>query len=100
KNYCVITPYDGQRSVLQDALKAEGLRWDNVFNVDSFQGNEADYILLSVVRTEAPGFLKSKQRVNVMLTRCKKGMVIISNCAFMHKPNVRRTLLGELCNYW
>lgn len=38
KNYCVITPYDAQRSELEKALKAEGLKWDNVYNVDSFQG--------------------------------------------------------------
>lgn len=100
KNYCIITPYDGQRGLLQDELKREGLRWDNVFNVDSFQGNEADYILISIVRTEKPGFLTSEQRVNVMLTRCKEGMVIVSGRAFLHKPNVKKTLLGRLCNYW
>ncbi len=51
KNYCIITPYDGQRSHLQAELKGEGLRWDNVFNVDSFQGSPTtSYLSLSIYR--------------------------------------------------
>jgi len=38
KNFCIITPYDAQRSAIERALKVEGLPWDKVFNVDSFQG--------------------------------------------------------------
>lgn len=38
KEYCIITPYDAQRNAIAKALKAENLRNDNVFNVDSFQG--------------------------------------------------------------
>lgn len=34
-----ITPYNQQRSEMENALKREGLRWeDMVFTVDSFQG--------------------------------------------------------------
>jgi len=35
-----------------------------------------------------------------MLTRCKKGMVVVSSRAFLHKKNVQRTLLGKLCDHW
>jgi len=38
KDFCVITPYDAQRAALEKQLKAEGLPWERVFNVDSFQG--------------------------------------------------------------
>ncbi|KAF9066201.1 P-loop containing nucleoside triphosphate hydrolase protein [Rhodocollybia butyracea] len=37
-SFCIITPYDAQRAAIERALKAEGLPWENVFNVDSFQG--------------------------------------------------------------
>ena len=67
---------------------------------DDFLGNEADYILLSTVRTLKPGFLNSQNRVNVMLTRCKKGMVIVSKKDFLHMPATRDTLLGKMCEYW
>jgi hypothetical protein len=37
--YRIITPYDAQRSALENALKDEDLDWhDKCFNVDSFQG--------------------------------------------------------------
>ncbi|THU84369.1 P-loop containing nucleoside triphosphate hydrolase protein [Dendrothele bispora CBS 962.96] len=47
KNFCIITPYDGQRSAIESVLKAEGLPWDRVFNVDSFQGELDEYAYLS-----------------------------------------------------
>jgi len=72
KSYRIITPYDAQRSLLENSLKGAGIPWeDRVFNVDSFQGNENDHIIVSVVRTNKIGFLKDNRRVNVMLTRCK-----------------------------
>jgi superfamily I DNA and/or RNA helicase len=38
-SYRIITPYDAQRSALEQALKDEELDWENkCFNVDSFQG--------------------------------------------------------------
>jgi len=49
------------------------------------------------VRTEAAGFLKSIERVNVILTRCKRGMVIVTNRNFLKTSH---TLLGELAYHW
>ncbi|KDR78867.1 hypothetical protein GALMADRAFT_1274823 [Galerina marginata CBS 339.88] len=112
KSYRIITPYDPQRSRLEQGLKDEGLRWeDRCFNVDSFQGtrihcvspqfahllagNEDDYIVISLVRTHKLGFLNEMRRVNVMLTRCKKGMVICTNRRFIEGPGAK-SLVGKL----
>lgn len=39
KNYRIITPYDAQRSLIEEELKKAELEWgDRCFNVDSFQG--------------------------------------------------------------
>ncbi|KAL5478689.1 hypothetical protein ACEPAI_1966 [Sanghuangporus weigelae] len=100
KDYCIITPYDAQRNLLHKTMEAASLRYDNIYNVDSFQGNEADYVIVSVVRSMSPGFLKSRNRVNVMLTRCKLGMVIVTSRAFMQQGNVKGTLLGAMHQYW
>ena len=35
-----------------------------------------------------------------MLTRCKKGMIIITNEVFIRSASVQRTLLGKLCAHW
>ncbi|KDQ17083.1 hypothetical protein BOTBODRAFT_94678, partial [Botryobasidium botryosum FD-172 SS1] len=58
-HFCIITPYDAQRAAIESALKADNLPWeDKVFNVDSFQGNEAPIVLISVVRSTRAGFLR------------------------------------------
>lgn len=62
-------------------------------------GHEAQYVVISAVRTEAPGFLRSRNRTNVMLTRCKRGMVLVSKRDFLVGPG-RATLLGELAQRW
>ncbi|KZV80981.1 hypothetical protein EXIGLDRAFT_589876, partial [Exidia glandulosa HHB12029] len=60
KDYRIITPYDAQRAEVEMALKRSGLPWpEKVFNVDSFQGNEAPFIIVTVVRTEGIGFLRN-----------------------------------------
>ncbi|KAJ3539223.1 hypothetical protein NMY22_g4833 [Coprinellus aureogranulatus] len=99
-DFAVVTPYDGQRGLIERALQAEDLPWENaVFNIDSFQGNERDYIIISLVRTNRPGFLTSLNRLNVMLTRCKKGMVIVANRVFLSTTG-SATLVARFASYW
>lgn len=62
-------------------------------------GHEAPYIIVSGVRTNGPGFLKSLHRLNVMLTRCQQGMVIVSQRAFLHSGG-KKTLVGKLAEHW
>ncbi|KAF9243393.1 AAA domain-containing protein [Melanogaster broomeanus] len=95
-SFRIITPYDGQRNCIENALKNTDLQWENkVFNVDSFQGNEDDHIIVSVVRTANIGFLRNQQRTNVMLTRAKRSMVVCSSRAFL-LGKASRTLVGQL----
>ncbi|KAG6821288.1 hypothetical protein H0H93_000148 [Arthromyces matolae] len=96
KSFKIITPYDSQRSRLETALKDSKVPWeDTCFNVDSFQGNEADYIILSVVRSEKIGFLNDERRTNVMLTRCKRSLIIVTNRRFVEEV-ASSTLIGKL----
>ena len=57
--------------------------------VDSFQGGEADLVLVSLVRNNAHttprralGFLTENQRMNVLLSRAKWRMVLIGSLSF------------------
>ncbi|KAF2022871.1 hypothetical protein EK21DRAFT_82140 [Setomelanomma holmii] len=50
--------------------------------VDNFQGEEAKIIIVSLVRSNKrnnPGFLKTPNRINVLLSRAQHGMYIIGN---------------------
>ncbi|KAF7970074.1 hypothetical protein HWV62_25050 [Athelia sp. TMB] len=96
KSYRFITPYDAMRTAVESEMKERGLSWaDKCFNVDSFQGNEDDYIIISTVRSSDLGFLKSMRRTNVMLTRCKRGMFICSSRAYLEGDG-SESLVGEM----
>lgn len=50
--------------------------------VDNFQGEEADLVIVSSVRCNPKGrtgFLKSDNRVNVMFSRAKHGMIVLGS---------------------
>ena len=51
-------------------------------SIDNFQGEESDIIIISLVRSNEVGnigFLKEAQRVNVLMSRAKMGLVLIGN---------------------
>ncbi|KAG6900797.1 hypothetical protein C0993_000116 [Termitomyces sp. T159_Od127] len=83
KAYQIITPYDGQRNTIEGKMKqSKTLRWENkCFNVDSFQGNEEDYIIISIVRSRDLGFLDNRRRTNVMLTRWHGARTLVGELA-------------------
>ena len=55
-------------------------------------------MILSSVRTTQPGFLRSQPRMNVALTRCRKGMVVVTDRCFLQRTG--NMLLGELSYTW
>ncbi|KAF2793162.1 hypothetical protein K505DRAFT_350116 [Melanomma pulvis-pyrius CBS 109.77] len=63
-----------QKTTLLNALR--------VATVDNFQGEEAKVIVVSLVRSndeQKCGFLKTSNRINVLLSRARHGMYIIGN---------------------
>lgn len=82
KNIGIITPYIAQSNEIKKYLNPEQLLNIEVASVDSFQGKEKEYIIISTVRSNTRnniGFLVDERRLNVMLTRAKFGMIIVGN---------------------
>ena len=76
----VITPYRAQLKLIANKLK----EFENVSvrTVDGFQGQERDVIVFSAVRCNEHGFvgfLDDEKRMNVLLTRARRGMIVIGN---------------------
>lgn len=69
----VVCPYQAQTR----ELIARGV--NNVHTIDSFQGQEADAVVLSVVRNEEIGFWAEERRLNVALTRAKHVLRVVGS---------------------
>jgi len=106
----VITPYEGQRAYIcsvfqrQTAFSHKAYEEIEVASVDSFQGREKDFILLSCVRSnqnQGIGFLNDPRRLNVALTRAKYGLVICGNAKVLGKQFRSQPSLwvNLLCHY-
>ncbi|KAK6146412.1 hypothetical protein DH2020_020281 [Rehmannia glutinosa] len=125
----VITPYEGQRAYIVNymsrngALRQQLYKEIEVASVDSFQGREKDYIILSCVRSNEHqvgsqsclayssscstflillalfvlrvgiGFLNDPRRLNVALTRARYGIVILGNPKVLSKQPLWNGLL-------
>ena len=77
----VLSPYRAQVQYLRDRL---GYDQGVVKTVDSFQGGEAEVVLVSLVRHNASedsgkaiGFLSDPSRVNVMFSRARRLLVVV-----------------------
>ncbi|XP_031126983.1 regulator of nonsense transcripts 1 homolog [Ipomoea triloba] len=98
----VITPYEGQRAYIVNYMSRNGsLRQQlykeiEVASVDSFQGREKDFIILSCVRSnehQGIGFLNDPRRLNVALTRARYGIVILGNPKVLSRQPLWNSLL-------
>ncbi|TAQ88242.1 hypothetical protein B7494_g3417 [Chlorociboria aeruginascens] len=104
----VLTPYLGQLKLLRDQLANEndpilndldkydliraGLLTDTssktskpslrISTIDNYQGEESDIVLVSLTRsnkTNDIGFMAAPERLNVLLSRARNGLIIIGN---------------------
>ena len=77
----IITPYAGQVRAIRDSM-SERLDSVEVRTVDGYQGREKEVIIFSCVRSNSEGnvgFLSDSRRLNVALTRAKRGLIVIGD---------------------
>ena len=85
----IITPYSGQVRALSDIFdsnkeREQGGRFAGleINTVDGYQGREKDIIIFSAVRSNPDGvvgFLSDQRRLNVAITRAKRGLVVVGD---------------------
>ena len=85
----ILTYYNGQRKLILKSLKRhpkfQGLYF-KVVTVDSYQGEENDVVILSLVRSNRHntiGFLSSVNRLCVALSRAQRGFYIFGNAEML-----------------
>src|SRR5437868_9855212 len=82
----VIAMYQDQVTQLRRELRMVALPGLAVDTVDAFEGEEADVVILSLVRSneaERIGFLKKAQRLNVAISRAKQLLVVVGDIETM-----------------
>jgi hypothetical protein len=86
----VIAPYSSQVSALRRQIdgmttQLEGVQVETN-TIDAVQGREADLVIFSTVRSNSNlkvGFLDSDKRINVALSRAKKGLILVGDSVFL-----------------
>ena len=76
----LISPYSGQVTAAKEILSKQ----IRISTIDSFQGQEKENIILSLVRSNDDGdigFLKDYRRMNVAITRAKEQLFVIGDSA-------------------
>ena len=79
----ILTTYAGQRALIRDVLNHRCAR-NRLFGlprivttVDKYQGEQNDYVILSLVRTNRVGYLRDIRRLTVALSRARLGLYVL-----------------------
>ncbi|VDO76414.1 unnamed protein product [Heligmosomoides polygyrus] len=96
KDIAVISPYFAQVAAMRDMMGNTDV---SVNTVDSFQGQEREVVVFSMVRHNPEkiiGFLQNERRLNVAITRAKRQFVLIGSARMMKKDRHLRSLLSTI----
>ncbi|KAL7956568.1 P-loop containing nucleoside triphosphate hydrolase protein [Trichoderma compactum] len=78
----ILTTYAGQRALVKDVLahRCANSIFDlpkAVATVDKYQGEQNDYIILSLTRTSRVGYLRDVRRMTVAFSRARLGLYVL-----------------------
>lgn len=97
----ILTTYNGQKDLLLDILSQRcapgtplaGISPGAVSTVDQYQGQQNDYAILSLVRTNTVGHLRDIRRLVVAVSRARLGLyVFCRQSLFGDCHELRRTM--------
>jgi len=78
----ILSTYNGQKALIRDVIK-QRCTWNPLFGepnkvttVDRFQGQQNDYIIVSLVRTQHVGHLRDVRRLIVTMSRARFGLYV------------------------
>ncbi|KAI6825134.1 P-loop containing nucleoside triphosphate hydrolase protein [Hortaea werneckii] len=79
-----------QAGLMVAASAAHNKRPIKISTIDNYQGEESDIVVVSLTRSNANGdigFMTSPERLNVLLSRARKALILIGNSeTFMARP--------------
>eukprot|EP01064_Diplonema_japonicum_P036639 TRINITY_DN8313_c0_g1_i2.p1 TRINITY_DN8313_c0_g1~~TRINITY_DN8313_c0_g1_i2.p1 ORF type:complete len:1319 (+),score=327.48 TRINITY_DN8313_c0_g1_i2:52-4008(+) len=98
----ILTTYQGQKHLIKDVLNFRckagsyyGVH-PRVSTVDKYQGQQNDFVLLSLVRTEKVGHLRDIRRLVVALSRARLGLYVFGKVELFKDVWELQRAFGEL----
>ncbi|KAF3307750.1 hypothetical protein TWF173_002362 [Orbilia oligospora] len=79
----ILASYSGQRALIRDIINHRCAKNPlfgtpaHITTIDKFQGEQNDYIIVSLVRTKRVGYLRDMRRLTVGLSRARLGLYIL-----------------------
>ena len=98
----IITPYNGQKDLICDVVQRRCGSSPfygtpaKVATTDQFQGQQNDFIILSLVRTKAIGHLRDVRRLVVAVSRARLGLYVLGRRALFEPVVELRPTFGRL----
>lgn len=101
KTVAVITPYSAQKRRLKRELDQHNFSTMKIKidTVDSFQGEEAQIVIYSTVKTRGNlSFIIDKRRLNVAISRTQENLIFVGHKKFLFNAKVeeKRNLFREI----
>ncbi|XP_041357905.1 RNA helicase aquarius-like [Gigantopelta aegis] len=100
----ILTTYNGQKHLIRDVIYQRcGAnpfigRPNKVTTVDRYQGQQNDYILLSLVRTKTVGHLRDVRRLVVAMSRARLGLYIFGRVSLFSNCFELTPAFNRLCS--
>ena len=98
RDLVVISPYNRQCDAVRGALARRGVYDVRVGTVDAFQGQETQLVVFTATRSNPRGdlgFLRDPRRLNVAITRAKRGLVLVGDAATLSNSRHWRALVDS-----
>jgi len=100
----ILTTYNGQKGLIDDIISQRcgegspmsGVRPGAVSTVDKYQGQQNDYIILSLVRTKTVGHVRDIRRLIVAVSRARLGLYIMGRQSLFRDCHELRPVMDQL----
>ena len=101
----IISPYKDQVKLIQSSCQRLGCSKPQLIStVDSFQGREQEFIIISCVRSGIGargggiGFLRDFRRMCVSITRARRGLVLVGDARYLAQEDPHWKALVDHCS--
>ncbi|KAK9451872.1 uncharacterized protein V1518DRAFT_389862 [Limtongia smithiae] len=98
----ILTMYTGQKALIENVISercASSIvfgRPGAVATVDEYQGEQNDYVIISLVRTRRVGHLRDERRMTVALSRARLGLYVLGRREVLESTGETRGFLERL----